>query len=538
MNILELLRRIQAPAVDTETGYYNTYQPKIKQVITETDDDQPNKRVTTIDYPKVDTRELGSLSMGPLSMMAAERRGYDPMLMQSEEKIPMDQLYTDTIGNTGLTRNQIINQGLQNVADAGLMEGAKYGPGAMIGSVGRAAELGRRTAITTPLAIGAVSTLPLIPIESDKNLPDPYRVETYNAPVKPVVGNNVTLSDRESTLAPLPPGFNVDVEGALLSAQNNANNANMQGRSGYFTERPTERIDFLRSQNAPQITSARPEAIQMEQNPILKSMYGKFARDPQARKQQYLDQLNKIFKNSMMLNAIAQLTGGQSQANAYLRMATSKMDAIDKFDQEQRLQDIWKNIYFDQNGEYRAPGNWDKAFEMATVLGASPQEASEIASIAYKKPDRDEEKKSAYEKLLDNAVASGLINEAEKTTAMRNKLGLTEDAQALTALEKNIKSALESGAITKEQANEARKFALLGGKPGSDNEYAARSAMMRLYQARYTTQFGLKPNAPSFEKFLRDNMADYNALLYGIAAGAISPTSSNSGMVTGVTRVN
>jgi len=121
---------------------------------------------------------------------------------------------------------------------------------------------------------------------------------------------------------------------------------------------------------------------------------------------------------------------------------------------------------------------------------------------------------------------------------MRNKLGLTEDAQALTALEKNIKSALESGAITKEQANEARKFALLGGKPGSDNEYAARSAMMRLYQARYTTQFGLKPNAPSFEKFLRDNMADYNALLYGIAAGAISPTSGNLGMVTGVTRVD
>lgn len=287
------------------------------------------------------------------------------------------------------------------------------------------------------------------------------------------------------------------------------------------------------------LPEVRSDMEQVRSNPILESMYGKFAQDPAARKQQYLDGLDKIYRNAMLLNAIAALTGGTSQAGSYVKMATAKMDAIDKFDQETRLHNIWNTIYFDENGEFRAPGSWDKAFEMATVLGASPEEASDIASVAYKKPDRDEEKKSSYEKLLDNALASGLITQAEKGTAMRNKLGLTENTQTLTALEKNIKSALESGAITEEQANQARKFALLGGKPGSDNEYAARSAMMRLYQARYTTQFGgLKPNAPSFEKFLQDNMADYNALLYGIAAGAISSTSSNSEMITGMKRVD
>jgi len=129
MNWMELLRSLQAPAVDTETGYYNTYEPHVSQTITETDDEQPNKRVTKIDY--MPTREVGSLSMGPQSMMAAERRGYDPTLMQSEEKIDMDRLYTDTIGNTGMTSNQIIQ---------GAMADPMYPP----------------TEYATPMAAGAI----------------------------------------------------------------------------------------------------------------------------------------------------------------------------------------------------------------------------------------------------------------------------------------------------------------------------------------------------------------------------------------------
>ena len=72
----------------------------------------------------------------------------------------------------------------------------------------------------------------------------------------------------------------------------------------------------------------------------LYSKYGPYARDPKKRKKIYLEELNKIYRNAMILNIIAQLTGGRSMANDYIKMATVKMDAAQKFDEEARMQGI------------------------------------------------------------------------------------------------------------------------------------------------------------------------------------------------------
>ncbi len=524
----EFLKRQREADIYSEMPINSYSSPKVKSVVTQTEG-QPRKVTTTFDFPQGDKREIGSLSMGPLSMMSAERRGYDPMLMQSEPKIPYDEIFANQnrlrvppYANVNANISGIDNAYTQRMGGAPLynveeaMKNVDVSRGSPFDVISNLAD----SASAIPNPLDAVGPVVNFLDKTGRGMVDAVLPEVG-------AGSDVVPYQREFSASPGDEGYIPD--SSYLN--------NLPGPSE--RPRPALSLEGLLAPKEEQVLPpVKSDAQQVEERPILKEMYGKFARDPEARKQEYLKQLNKIYTNAMILNGIANLTGGQSQAGAYLKMATSKMDAIDKFDQEQRLQDIWKAIYFDQNGEYRAPGSWDKAFEMATVLGASPQEASEIASVAYKKPDRDEEKKSAYERLLDNAVASGLITEAEKSTAMRNKLGLGEDTQTLTALEKNIKSALASGAITQEQANQARKFALLGGKPGRDNAPAARRAMMNLYLARYKTQFGMKRNAPSFEKFLQDNMADYNALLYGVAAGAIFPTSSDSEMITGMKRVD
>ena len=119
-----------------------------------------------------------------------------------------------------------------------------------------------------------------------------------------------------------------------------------------------------------------------EEKTALYSKYGPYARDPKKRKKVYLEELNKIYRNAMILNIIAQLTGGRSMANDYIKMATVKMDAAQKFDEEARMQGIWNETFFDANGQFRQGMSWQDIYETAIQRGASPQEAKEIADTS------------------------------------------------------------------------------------------------------------------------------------------------------------
>lgn len=156
-------------------------------------------------------------------------------------------------------------------------------------------------------------------------------------------------------------------------------------------------VDSLLEKSSPETTPIVPlppvkptPLVQQDSeiSPPKEQVWGKYAQDPAARKKEYLDQLNKIYRNAMILNAIAQLTGGVSQADAYVQMATGKLDAIDKFDSEERMHNIWKEVFF-VDGAYAPPGDWTTTYDKVIQLGGTPKEAEELASSMYKKPSGD-----------------------------------------------------------------------------------------------------------------------------------------------------
>ena len=119
-----------------------------------------------------------------------------------------------------------------------------------------------------------------------------------------------------------------------------------------------------------------------EETSVLYSKYGPYARNSKKRKEDHLNKLNKIYRNAMILEAIAQLTGGKSMSGYYIKMATLKMDAAEKFDEEARMQGIWNETFFDNKGKFRQGMSWQDIYETAIQRGASPQEAKEIADTS------------------------------------------------------------------------------------------------------------------------------------------------------------
>lgn len=123
-------------------------------------------------------------------------------------------------------------------------------------------------------------------------------------------------------------------------------------------------------------------SMSAEETSVLYSKYGPYARNSKKRKEDHLNKLNKIYRNAMILEAIAQLTGGKSMSGYYIKMATLKMDAAEKFDEEARMQGIWNETFFDNKGKFRQGMSWQDIYETAIQRGASPQEAKEIADTS------------------------------------------------------------------------------------------------------------------------------------------------------------
>jgi hypothetical protein len=197
----------------------------------------------------------------------------------------------------------------------------------------------------------------------------------------------------------------------------------------------------------------RNDKEQVDDNPVLESMYGKYARDPKARKQQYLDQISKIYRNAMILNAIAELTGGRSQAGMYVKMATGKLDAIEKFDQEERMHAIFKDIFIDENGQFRQGFDYYSARDRILEIGGSLEEANELAASIFGKPTAPKEPGTAgerAEKIASEYLARGNRNAAVEVMArfyMRkeNALGrIINDEESRERAEEYVRS-LEVG---------------------------------------------------------------------------------------------
>ena len=117
---------------------------------------------------------------------------------------------------------------------------------------------------------------------------------------------------------------------------------------------------------------------EMDANPKLEKIWGRYAYDPAARRKFYLDQLKDIWRKAMLMDVVANLTGGKSMSSRYIQMATGRLDATDKFNEEERISNIWKEVFSDAEGNFYMPKTKREAAERAARTGAQPKLISSI----------------------------------------------------------------------------------------------------------------------------------------------------------------
>ena len=129
------------------------------------------------------------------------------------------------------------------------------------------------------------------------------------------------------------------------------------------------------------IDAEREEAarIQEEQAAAEARIYGNYGQDVGAKRQRYLDALEEIQSKSRQLNIIAGLTGGTSQANAFAEQALARLEEMEEYRDDERLQQLRQGLYYDQAGNWDAPKTKADAYNRAIRFGASADEAATLS---------------------------------------------------------------------------------------------------------------------------------------------------------------
>ena len=145
----------------------------------------------------------------------------------------------------------------------------------------------------------------------------------------------------------------------------------------------------------------------MAQTDALTRTWGKLAYDPKKRRDEYMKRLNKIYANTMALEALAIISGKPSRAGMYSQMAMGKLDAMQKFDSEDRLQQLTNALYFDKNGEYAPPENKADAHAALMQMGASLNEATAIVGHVPAAIKDDNKTYYRYDTKTNRVIARG-----------------------------------------------------------------------------------------------------------------------------------
>ena len=131
-------------------------------------------------------------------------------------------------------------------------------------------------------------------------------------------------------------------------------------------------------------------------------IWGNYSYDPAEAQSRYEDYMKDIYSKSMMLNAIAALTGGKSRASNFVEMATKRMEMEEAFRDQTRLQSIQRGIYYTEDGVYDPPKNQQEAFDRAMKFGGSADLASKISG--YAPADDKTDYVNWYNSLTDETV--------------------------------------------------------------------------------------------------------------------------------------
>jgi hypothetical protein len=403
----------------------------------------------------------------------------------------MDQLYTDTVGDTGMTSDQIISQALQDPTMQGLVEGAM--PAGVAGTVARAAPkaIGRVEKFLADRGYmqgrypGATRKGEMIfgrdeagrAIRKVAEYPGQFRQPPAltgkgRAAIGLGIGGGMLASGGELLNI---PGLGIStsaISDALMSVEPSESVSEIPLDISETSSVEDVTPEDATQEDAKKDQSSAPAQIdallsrpirndkeQVDDNPVLESMYGKYARDPKARKQQYLDQISKIYRNAMILNAIAELTGGRSQAGMYVKMATGKLDAIEKFDQEERMHAIFKDIFIDENGQFRQGFDYYSARDRILEIGGSLEEANELAASIFGKPTAPKEPGTAGERA--EKIASEYL-------ARGNRKAAVEVMARFYMRKENALGRIINDEESRERAEEYVRSLEVGMEPNSD----------------------------------------------------------------------
>ena len=180
-----------------------------------------------------------------------------------------------------------------------------------------------------------------------------------------------------------------------------------------------------------------------ENTPNLWKTWGSLADDPKKRRDAYLSSIKNIYMKKMLLDSIAKLTGGKSQGGAWAQMAIAELDAIEKFDSEERLHNQWKALFFREDGTYDPPKNRKEAMERGHQLGYDADQMKDIMSVFPKETDD----RTGIEKNISYILS---LEDGSMKRALMKRYGMIE-TDDLTAAEKAADRAVKNGIITKEE---------------------------------------------------------------------------------------
>lgn len=209
-----------------------------------------------------------------------------------------------------------------------------------------------------------------------------------------------------------------------------------------------------------------------EDTPSLWKTWGSLADDPKKRRDAYLGSIKNIYMKKMLLDSIANLTGGQSQGGSWAEMAIAELDAVEKFDSEQRLHNQWKALFFREDGTYDPPKNRKEAMERGHKLGYDADQMKDIMTVFPKETDD----RTNLEKNISAILA---MEDGSMKTSLMKKYGLMEDEKDdRTSYEKFIERIVNSGLLSKEEGDNA----LIRKAKGTDSGLTAAQDNFNWYQ--------------------------------------------------------
>jgi len=202
---------------------------------------------------------------------------------------------------------------------------------------------------------------------------------------------------------------------------------------------------FMPQEEKEKLTSdpANSSVETKENAPSLWETWGSLADNPKERKKAYLSSIKNIYMKKMLLDSIAKLTGGTSQGDTWARMAIAELDAMDKFDSEQRLHNQWKALFFREDGTYDPPKNRKEAMKRGHQLGYDADQMKDIMSVFPKETDD----RPALQKNISFVLA---MEDSPMKRSLMKKHGLIE-TDDLTAAERSADRAVRDGIITEKE---------------------------------------------------------------------------------------